>query len=44
MKNSEVLREQSKLLNEIKKLASKLSNEELRIVLNNIKEELVAKG
>lgn len=43
MKNSEVLRIQSELLNEIKELASKLSYEELRVVLNNVKEELVVK-
>ena len=43
MKNSEVLRIQSELLNEIKELASKLSYEELRVVLNNVKEELVIK-
>ncbi len=43
MKNSEVLRIQSELLNEIKELASKLSYEELRVVLNNLKEELVIK-
>ena len=43
MKNSEVLRIQSELLNEIKELASKLSYEELRVVLNNVKEKLVIK-
>ncbi len=43
MRNSEVLRKQSELLNEIKQLASKLSYEELRVVLNNVKEELVIK-
>lgn len=43
MKNSEILRKQGELLHEINQLASKLSYEELRVVLNNVKDELVIK-
>lgn len=38
MKNYEVLIKQSELLSEIKQLASKLSNEELKIALNSVKD------
>lgn len=43
MKNYEVLIKQSELLSEIKQLASKLSNEKLKIALNSVKDELVVK-
>lgn len=43
MKNYEVLIKQSELLSEIKQLASKLSNEELKIASKSVKDELVVK-